>query len=350
MQLPDRMSDSEIFKTLVPVNSLTPENFRSLVQATAFETVDAGQALFQQGDTDKLAIYLLSGEVALSTRDSSIKRIIDAKSDDACFALAQLKPRQYTGIAHCEVRVARVDAELLDRLLTWDQVAGYEVTEFDGSEDSEWMFRMLRVEALQRLPPANLNALFARLEEVPVKAGQVIIKQGDPGDYYYIVKSGRVSVSRKSTKIGKPVVLGELKDGDGFGEEALLAGDPRNANVIAVQDGVLMRLARADFNELLKEPMVQWVSDTEARTMARAGAGLIDVRLEDEHRGGTIKGSINIPLHLLRLKAPTLDRSRKYIVYCQGGHRSCAAAFLLGQRGCDVYVLRGGLTALTKIA
>ena len=344
------MRDADILKTLVPVSALTPENFRSLVRATVFETVDAGQTLFQQGDTDKLAIYLLSGEVALSTRDSSIKRIVDAESDDARFAPAQLKPRQYTGIAHSEVRIARVDAELLDRVLTWDQVAGYQVTEFDGSEDSEWMFHMLRVEALQRLPPANLNALFTRLEEVPVKVGQVIIKQGDPGNYYYIVKSGRVSVSRKSTKIGKVVILGELKDGDGFGEEALLAGTPRNANVIAVQDGALMRLARADFNELLREPMVQWVTDTEAATMARDGAGLIDVRLEEEHRGGAIKGSINIPLHLLRLKAPSLERSRKYIVYCQSGHRSCAAAFLLGQRGCDVYVLRGGLTALTKVA
>ena len=130
----------------------------------------------------------------------------------------------------------------------------------------------------------------------------------------------------------------------------MLSGAPRNANVITLTDGVLMRLSQADFNELLREPMVQWVTDAEARILMQEGAGLIDVRLEDEYRGGALKGSVNIPLHLLRLKAASMDRRRKYIVYCQSGKRSCAAAFLLGQRGFDVCVLRGGLSALTKVA
>jgi rhodanese-related sulfurtransferase len=115
-------------------------------------------------------------------------------------------------------------------------------------------------------------------------------------------------------------------------------------------DGVLMRLDRKDFDELLKDPLVQWVSPVEVAAMVQAGAGLIDVRLEDEFRRGAIRGSVNMPLYLLRLKAASLDPKRKYIVYCETGSRSCAAAFLLSQRGLDVYVLRGGLDAVTPAA
>jgi CRP-like cAMP-binding protein len=344
------MTDADTLKTLIPINSLTPENFRELLGHTRIEQHPAGRCLFDQGDNDSDAIYLLSGEVALAAGQSSEGRLVSAGTDEARYALAHLKPRQYRGESRSPVTLVRVDGAVLDRLLTFDQAAGYEVTEFDGAEDSEWMFRMLRHPALQKLPPANINALFARLVPVAVKAGQVVIRQGEPGDYYYIIKTGRVSVSRKAGKSAKVVLLNELGEGDGFGEEALLAGAPRNANVIMLTDGVLMRLDRKDFDELLKDPLVQWVSPVEVAAMVQAGAGLIDVRLEDEFRRGAIRGSVNMPLYLLRLKAASLDPKRKYIVYCETGSRSCAAAFLLSQRGLDVYVLRGGLDAVTPAA
>jgi rhodanese-related sulfurtransferase len=111
-----------------------------------------------------------------------------------------------------------------------------------------------------------------------------------------------------------------------------------------------MRLAKKDFDHLLKEPLVQWVTMDEAKSMAQAGAGLLDVRLEDEHRNGSVKGSINMPLYLLRMKLSSLDAKRKYVVFCQTGSRSCSAAFILSQRGFDVYVLRGGLNGIARAA
>lgn len=339
----------EILKTLVPINSLTPDNFRALASQTAIETLRAGKTLFKKGDNDGLTLYLVSGEIALSADDGTPERVIVGGTDKARYALAQLKPRQYTGVVRTEAAVARMDSAALDRLLTVDQATGYEVTEFDNTVDTEWMWRMLNSRAFNILPAASINAMFARMETVETKAGQVIIRQGDPGDYYYIVKSGRVSVARKS-EAGKVAVLGELGEGENFGEEALLSGAPRNATVIMKTDGVLMRLAKKDFEELLQGPVVKWVSRDEARSMVTAGAGLLDVRTEDEHRVGAIKGSVSIPLYLLRLKAPSLDPRRKYIVYCQTGSRSCAAAFLLSQRGLDVYVLQGGLNGLARAA
>jgi len=339
--------DKDILKTLVPINSLTPENFKELADHAVIDRLPAASKLFQQGDHDNYSIFLLSGEVALTSANTELSLDVVAGSGDSRYALAQLKPRQYTGTAKTPVTIAKVDGGLLDRLLTWDQTTGYEVTEFDGSQDTEWMIRMLRSETFQKLPPANINALFARFEPVELKSGQVIVRQGDPGDFYYIIKTGKVSVSRKADKSGKVSMLGQLKEGDGFGEEALLSGTPRNATVAMVTDGVLMRLARKDFDELMREPLVKWVSLDQAKVLVRAGAMLLDVRIEDEYRHGTIKGSVNLPLYLLRLKAASLDPQRHYITFCQTGSRGCAAAFLLSQRGFDVSVLRGGLGGLT---
>jgi rhodanese-related sulfurtransferase len=100
----------------------------------------------------------------------------------------------------------------------------------------------------------------------------------------------------------------------------------------------------------MREPLVQWVTLDQARALAQKGAGLLDVRTEDEFRSGSVKGSINLPLSLLRRKARELDSKRHYVVFCQTGSRSCAAAFLLSQRGFEVSVLRGGLSGLSRAA
>ena len=52
---------------------------------------------------------------------------------------------------------------------------------------------------------------------------------------------------------------------------------------------------------------------------------------------------MNIPLFMLRLKAQSLDDSKKYILYCDSGRRSSACAYLLSERGLEVYCLKGGL-------
>ena len=54
------------------------------------------------------------------------------------------------------------------------------------------------------------------------------------------------------------------------------------------------------------------------------------------------EGAINIPLYFIRLKLDTLDPKKKYVVYCDTGRRSSAGAYILSERGFDVYVLKGG--------
>jgi CRP-like cAMP-binding protein len=175
-----------------------------------------------------------------------------------------------------------------------------------------------------------------------------VIRQGDPGDYYYLIREGRAQVSR-SVAPGKEVALATLEPGQGFGEEALISGEPRNASITMLSDGLLMRLAAADFHAQLQEPLVHLVDGREAALLVKdRGAVLIDVRMEDEFRHGSLKDAVNLPLYLLRVKANTLPRDRIHILFCQSGQRGVTAAFLLAQRGFDVRALRGGLSGLKK--
>ena len=121
----------------------------------------------------------------------------------------------------------------------------------------------------------------------------------------------------------------------------------RNANITMETDGTLMRLSKENFNALLKEPMLNWLSLDEAKERVAKGAKLLDVRLESEHSNNGIPGSLNIPLFMLRLKTDSLNPDVPYIVYCDTGRRSSAAAFLLGERGFETYVLQGGLMEQT---
>lgn len=193
------------------------------------------------------------------------------------------------------------------------------------------------------LPPANIQTLLAKFIRLPVKRGDQIIKQGEPGDYYYLIESGRCKVTRQVA--GSSIQLAELKEGNAFGEEALVADTARNATVVMKTDGVLLRLSKDDFNELLRAPLLQKVSGQEAGRRIGAGAVWIDVRFPAEYRSDGFPGALNIPLDDIRQALAALDSEKEYIVYCQTGRRSSAAAFLLSQRGFNAALLDGGMRA-----
>ena len=340
-----KLLDRAALKSLVPANALNAENFQELASKAIVEDIAAGKTLFKAGEVDRKTLYLLEGQVTLTDANGSTTTVIGG-SDIAKHPLANHQPRVQTAKARTDCKITRFDSDLLDILLTWDQLSGIEVNEIrtdgEGSEDVDWMTRVLQSRAFLQIPAPNIQAMFMRMQEVPMCAGEVVIRQGDDGDYYYIIKAGKAKVIR-AAKTGAELTLATLKDGDAFGEEALLSEAKRNATVTMATDGTLMRLAKEDFNALLKEPMLNWVTESDADALIKAGAKWLDVRLESEHANTGIKGSINIPLFMLRLKADSLDVNSRYIIYCDTGRRSSAAAFLLSERGFQVSVLKGGV-------
>ena len=115
-----------------------------------------------------------------------------------------------------------------------------------------------------------------------------MIREGDQGDYYYVVESGRFSVERLVG--GAKVLLAELKSGDAFGEEALVSEAKRNATVTSLGEGELLRLDRTHFDELLREPLLRRVAFAEAAEKVRRGALWLDVRYPSEYQYDKLPG------------------------------------------------------------
>lgn len=341
--------DPQRLRTLIPLESLGDESFERVAGSMTLRRVKTGALLFQLGKRNRYSLYLLDGCVELAAAGE--RRQVEGGSERARRPLADARPNRYSGTAVTDCTVAVIEAAVLDKYLTWDQmlhkpVPGYELQEFEGTADVGWMLQMLQTRVFARLPTANVQALFAKFEEVPVSAGQTVVNQGDPGNHYYIIKEGRCRVTRHAEARTPGTTLAELGPGNAFGEEALLSREPRNATVTMLSDGVIMRLAKDDFHTLMTEPLINRIDGAQMTAMKREGAIVLDVRLESEFRYGSIEGAHNVPLYLLRVKAAALDPALRYIVLCDTGARSAAAAFLLSERGLDVSLLDGGLAAL----
>lgn len=330
-----------------PLNALNPENLQEILKQLKLEKISAGSTLFKKGDAEAVQFYLAKGEIDL-IGDSGVLKTLKSGTRDGLNAIAHILPRTITAVAKTDSVIFKIDSNLIDVMLTWDQTGNYQVTEFgigsgDGGDD--WMSRILQTEAFHRIPPANIQAIFMRMESVPVKAGEKVLTQDEDGEYFYIIKRGRALVTRAMPNQPKGIKLAELKDGDTFGEEALISSAKRNATITMLTDGILNRLSKTNFLELLNEPLLDWVSYEAGQKMIDEGAQWLDVRLPAEHKANAIRGGIHIPLIFLRMKMDTLDTTKSYVVYCDTGRRSSAASYLLNERGFTSCILTDGISA-----
>lgn len=341
----------ESLRRLQPLAALRPESLRELWSLSRVERVARSLDPFRLRDWEGQVVYLLKGQLKLEAADGSTSVLVGG-SGDALLPLCSGGIRPLATKAITDVELLRVDEDMLDIILTWDQVMANGQRHADReAEAGDWrtMSGVFAVQSLTQgafkaLPPAHIQTLFERFQRIKVERGQVMVVEGDPGDYYYLIERGRCQVTRQVA--GATVEVAELKAGDAFGEEALVAGTPRNATVTMKTDGVLLRLDQADFDELLAEPLLQRLAPAEALRRVAAGAVWVDVRYPAEYQHDGLPGAINIPLNEVRQAGPMLDPGRDYVVYCQTGRRSSAAAFLLSQRGFRACLLEGGLKAL----
>lgn len=334
--------DKALLKTLVPIDSLSSANFQRLLKETTIEQFGAKKTLFKPGNKDGNTVYLIAGTVVMMKQDGG-KMNIAAGSPLAKHPLGNFQPRRHAAVTASACKIARVGSNLLDTLMTCEQTGDETVNKAQNNNDGDdWMTKILQSEAFLQVPPGNLQAMFMAVKEREAKQGEVIVKQDEEGDCFYIIKSGTCKVIRYS-KANTELTLATLKSGDTFGEEALLSGAKRNASIVMKTDGVLLTLSKKDFDELLKGPMLQWVTKQEGEALVKEGALWLDVRLESEHENNGLAGSVNVPLMMLRIKSLPLDKNKKYVIYCDTGKRSSAAAFLLKERGFDVVCLKDGL-------
>lgn len=337
----------DLLARLQPLMSLGSAGLHELLPLCHKHAFTRGADPFRATNWTGQVVYLVGGQLWVNLPDGT-SRVLVAAQDLGASPVARGGKAPMSSKAITDVELLSLKEDTLDIMVTWNQLAAPAEDARGGGDQTDWrmmsgMFAVdnLTVGAFASLPPANIQALLSRFKRVAAKRGETIIKQGDPGDYYYLIESGRCKVSRLVA--GSSVQLAELKEGAAFGEEALVADTARNATVTMNTDGILLRLSKQDFNQMLRSPLLQKVSRDEAARRVAAGATWLDVRFPAEYQSDGYPGAINIPLNDIRQASAALDPAKEYIVYCQTGRRSSAAAFLLSQRGFNAALLDGGM-------
>lgn len=346
----DAAVDPALFVNYIPLNALRKESQQNLARKSTLVEAQGGEYLFKTGDVADAALFLVAGEVQLEDAGGKPLTVVRAGEPASFHRLAHQSPRKVSARCLRETRYLSVDASLLDVMLTWDQSGRFEVGELTGggpADDGDWMTKLLQMRVFQMVPPSNLQAMFMRMAEMKVDPGHVVVRQGEPGDYFYVIMEGRCIVTREAPN-QKPMRLAELDTGSCFGEEALIADAERNATVTMLTRGRLMRLSKQDFRTLLNEPIARKITFDEAQKMVEAGkAAWLDVRLPSEFQRGSLPGAINLPLYMLRMRISQLRPDQTYIAVCDTGRRSSVAVFVMSEKGFEAFSLDKGLPAKT---
>lgn len=102
------------------------------------------------------------------------------------------------------------------------------------------------------LPKAAFIELLLHIKHRDVQPGEIVIREGDPGDSFFVVAEGQVRVSRYNDQ-GQQVRLARLKDGAFFGEMALLQSGPRTATVVAETEGQILEISREAVEKVIAQ-------------------------------------------------------------------------------------------------
>lgn len=330
-----------ILRNLSPFDYLSDDQLGRIVSKVSTQAYPKGEQILARGKPSVDSVYLLKGIVELEAADGSTAAISHA-SQRAKKALNITQPNRISVTAKTDVTMMLVNRDFMDLVMVWRESARSELpTSADSivvnEEPEDWMGILLSSPLFARIPSNNIQTLFQRFESMPVKVGQEIIAVDEEGDLFYVIKHGQAEVVDRNG-----VCQAELTIGDYFGEEALVGDTTRNASVTMRCNGELMCLTKDTFNELLHQPLVDFVSIEEYFKLLQNPSqfSLIDVRLKDEFDLDKLTDTVNIPLASIRNSLDSMDRALLYLVSDSGGRRSEIAVQLMCQAGLNVKMLR----------
>ena len=274
-----------------------PQFIADALQKGESLSMPEGSILFKRDAEDDYSYWLISGAVDLLDANFDVENI-QATDESTRQPIDDNSPHVVTAVSTTSsliFKLSRSDLEAIQNSKPADKYVVTSLAEADDA-DSDWMSSMLSSPLFDFVPPHNIQELFNRFEEVNCKKGDVIIQQGEPGDYFYVIQQGNTKVEYNTGD--KTILLAELEKGAFFGEDALISDVPRNATITMESDGKLMRLSESDFRCLLQEPLIEKIDMAETEKMIEAIDPLtwiLDVRTRQEFQESMIENSSNIP-------------------------------------------------------
>jgi len=344
--------DHEKLKQYSPFDGLQEEYLLEALEQLNVEEIDKGQMLFKRGRSNTKRYFLLEGRVDLIDSQYNIQSLRGGHG-----AFTTLNPDSPTK-SSCVVKestalVFSIESEVLDRLTAWSESAEsafeaemssrenfdptstgqFDVLSVEDEFSNDWMSSLLSSPLFSRVPLTLVQDLFSKFEDFEGEVGQTVIKEGELGDYFYVLASGEVRITNRSGSVDV-----EIGPGQHFGEEALLGETLRNATVNITKPALLKRLGADEFKSLLTEPVLEFLSVSDLEQMDKP-LKIIDVKMPLEYRASHFEGAINLPLSRLRSAMNELAQSSVYAIPDDCGSRAKIAAHLMCQAGFDAYIL-----------
>jgi len=200
-----RRATREQLATLAPLASLSPERLQEIAGLAVVDRAPRGSdPLFGRTERGR-SLFLLDGELLLGF-DGGGTLVIVGGTQEARYALNRRNPPLTRAKAITDVYLVEIDDDTLDILATWDQVAsggaasGSAMASAIRSDaalvSSAFSLAKLREGIFAQLPTAHIDELYSRFRRVRIGRGQAIVREGDEGDAYYVVESGRCQVER----------------------------------------------------------------------------------------------------------------------------------------------------------
>ncbi len=314
---------------------------------TALVEAESAVRIFELNKGERLTVgagpgggflYLIEGaaDVVKNGEASPLKRTDSKVLPFPC----PTRPETIDIVARGPAVLCHADGESLDYLLSWEELA-----KGRGDESVVSSMQVVRNSlAFRRLPLEAVEEAFKRMQTMGVEAGAEVVRQGEEGDAFYVILEGEAAVWSQDLYDDEQKLVATLGVGDTFGEQALIVRGTRTATVRMTTPGSLLRLSKADFDELVSSSMIEHVSQAVAKAMLDAQShGLLDVRYEEEYDEKHVPGSIHIPLPELRRRFEELDPERPYVVICASGKRAAVASLLMKQRRLKAAVIEGGV-------
>jgi len=209
-----------------------------------------------------------------------------------------------------------------------------DVLELNADEYTDGLELAISIGVLSRLSPMDLQRLLQRADEIPVRAGEVVIEQGGRGRECYLVKHGSARIECRE-RSDAPRELAVKGPGELLGEEALITGDTRNASVVMREDGVLLRLAAEDFSSLILPCLQRPLTLAQAEALVERGARWLDIREQGSGLGIAPAATV-LPWSSFRDEYRRLDDRAAWVVRANRREDAALAAFMLCLTGYDV--------------
>ncbi|KHN80821.1 cGMP-dependent protein kinase egl-4, partial [Toxocara canis] len=223
------------------LRQLAKEQVIELVECMYEMRARAGQWIIQEGEPGDRLFVVAEGQLQVS-REGSV--------------LGTIGPAVVVGelaILYNCVRTASVQALTDVQLWVLDRSVFQMITMRLGMErHAQLMAFLSKVSIFENLSEDRISKIADVLDQDYYSGGNYIIREGEKGDTFFILNSGQVRVTQQIEGEPEPREIRILKQGDFFGEKALLGEEVRTANVIAMNPGVeVLTLDRESFTKLI---------------------------------------------------------------------------------------------------